>query len=228
MSAGWHNREAGELVSWHRTWRTRPVDWVVVSRDDAHAERVETLEQGHRTCEVAVYVSRLAEHFVADAPDDNRRVVPIATHQQANLLILPVSVVFVPDKKAQSVCSVEERWGGGVVSSSPCIHSHLLQLGNAVHLEHVWHGDADARKVLPSGQRRSVRAKDGAPLSGLDQLWRRYLVVGAALNFDGLAIQGKTRGCTPGRLAEANSCAHAVTSIRIAKRDGDRVERWPL
>ena len=106
----------------------------VVGRHDAGAARVERVEEVMEAMGVVERVARVAQLFVADGPNDDGRVVPVTEDKAGQLVVLPITVVFVPDEEPETVGGVEERRRGRVVRRPPRVATHLLELRDAVRL----------------------------------------------------------------------------------------------
>ena len=90
--------------------------------------------------------------FVSDAPQDDRRVVPVAAdHASEKLsmfLVDACKAVLLDDEDAETVAYVQQSWSHRVMARAVCVASELLQLHEPPLLECVWDAAAHSGVVL--------------------------------------------------------------------------------
>jgi hypothetical protein len=172
---------------------------VLIGGHGAVAQGVQGVEEVPHLCRRRLVIGAVAQHLIANAPDDHGGVVAVPPHQQGHLVWLPIPVVLIPAHHAQLIHGVQQGGRGGVVRRAPPIYAHFLELCHAVPLQVVREGHAHARVVL---------------------------VVGRAHDFHVDAIEPKARVRVPLRAAHAKGGVARVNGAAPnAERGGQGVQR---
>ncbi len=92
------------------------------------------------------------EFLIADAPEKNRWVIPVAADKPINLRQdfrrVARAAMFIQNQHTQAVACIEQFRIRIAVRHPPRIAARFLQFENAVFLQRVRNGNANARKIL--------------------------------------------------------------------------------